>query len=475
MKYLKTILFVSLTLVSLNLAAHIPATEIRAVWLTTNWKLDWPSNSQSVEEQKLELNSILDELEALNFNTVFFQTRAQGKVFYRSKIEQPSPYFNRSEKFDPLLYAIEQCHKRGLECHAWIVVYPGEKVIKNKNKPSYYKAIKGIWHLDPGNPESRKHILSIVNEIVENYDVDGIHLDYIRYPDNSKKFPDEDNYKKYGKSTDLFEWRRSNINKLVSDIYDSVKSKKKWVQVSSSTLGRYKVLQHVNINDSWTAFETVFQDAAYWLKTGKHDILFPMMYYSDNYFYPYLDDWIENSYGRIVVPGMGVFQMSPTEKDWDVNKITEQMEYTRTKNIPGQAFFRTRNILDNLKGIKDSIRQFYIYPAKLPPLTWLHNAKPAPPINLHVYKDSSGQLNIEWESPDETEFLTYNIYISAKDPVDASLAQNILAVNLHANNYVLPIYEGDFGFYYSVTSSDRYHNESDPCVSAFFSHTADEK
>lgn len=475
MNTLKTTLLAFFLSFTLSLLAQTPATEIRAIWLTTNWRLDWPVHGKTVAEQKMELNLMLDELKALNFNTVFFQTRAQGKVFYRSRIEPMSPYFNQNDNFDPLLYAIEQCHKRGLECHAWIVVYPGEKVKKNKYKPSHYKAVNGIWHLDPGNPETRKYIVSIVNEIIENYDVDGIQLDYLRYPNNTQKFPDEDTYLKYGKSMNLFDWRRDNINKLASAVYDSVKSKKKWVQVSSSTLGRYQILPHIDSNDSWTARDIVFQDAAYWLKNGKHDILFPMMYYQDQYFYPFLDDWIKNSYGRIVVPGLGVYQMLPNEKDWDLNEVTQQMNYTRQENVCGQAYFRTRNVLDNLKGVKDFIHQFYARPAKLPPLTWLDNSKPATPINLRVYKNEQGQMDIEWESPDKDKQLTYNLYISSKDSIDTSDSRDILAVGIHENKYTFEINEGDFGFYYSVTASDRYHNESAPCISAFFSHSKDLK
>lgn len=475
MNTIKNILLSAFLFLNFNIVGQVPATEIRAVWLTTNWKLDWPVNAQTVTEQKVELKKILDELKSLNFNTVFFQVRAQGKVFYRSSIEPLSPYFNQSDGFDPLAYAVQECHERGFECHAWLVVYPNESIKKGKVKLPYYKAVNGIWHLDPGMPETRKLILSIVDEIVDGYDIDGIQLDYIRYPNNSRKFPDDDSYKKYGKKSDLYDWRRSNINQLVSDIYDSVKARKNWVQVSSSTLGRYQPLVNVNSNDGWTARETVFQDAAFWLKSSKHDLLFPMMYYRDNFFFPYLDDWIENSYGRIIVPGLGVYQLDPAAKDWSVEDLEKQMAYTREKKVPGQAYFRTRNILDNLKGVRNVVQQYYPYPAKLPPLTWLDNTIPDAPLNLQVYKDPNGLLNIEWDAPDSKEQFTYNIYISLKDSTNTNLPQDILAVGLHSNRYSFPINEGDFGFYYSVTASDRYHNESLPCTSAYFSHSHNEQ
>ena len=118
-------------------SAPLPATEVRAVWLTTNYGLDWPRNRTSQEIQKKELLSILDDLQKNNFNTVMFQVRARGEVLYDSKIEPMSSLIQSGgyghPKFDPLAFTIEECHKRGLECHAWIVTYPmgGDKHVRS--------------------------------------------------------------------------------------------------------------------------------------------------------------------------------------------------------------------------------------------------------------------------------------------------------------------------------------------------------
>lgn len=475
-----------LLLLPLYIFSQAPATEIRAVWLTTNWGLDWPVQRTSVKAQKEQLKNILDKLQEANFNTVLFQARAQGYVFYRSKIEPLSSYFNHEDNFDPLAFAIEECHKRGMECHAWVIAYPMDKATVRytgkgrrrkatvvQNKPSYYKAIGERWYLDPGMPETRNLIVSIVKEIVQNYDVDGIHFDYIRYPSNSRKFPDDDTYRKYGNGMDLYDWRRENINKLISEAYDTVKALKKWVQVSSSPLGRYKVLPEVSPNDGWTAYETVFQDAGHWLKSGKHDLLFPMMYYRDHYFYPFLNDWIANSNGRLIAPGLGVYQMD--ELKWPLQDITNQMQYIRDKKIPGAAYFRTANVLSNLKGVLDSIHTYYPTPAKLPPLTWLNNIAPNSPTDLQVFKDNDNKLNIKWNPPTADGDYTYTVYVSDKEPVDTNDAGNILSTGLRTNSYAFTIKEGDFGYYYTVTASDRYHNESTVTFPAFFSHSANEQ
>lgn len=484
MKLIKLLIFL-LIAVSANISAQqYPATEIRAVWLTTNWGLDWPRQAGSVTSQKNELRSILDRLEENNINIVLFQARMQGTTMYRSSIEPLNPIFNHSEGFDPLAFAIEECHKRGMECHAWIIAYPDEKVKysgKGKrrkivnSKPSYYKEIDGRWYLDPGRPETREHILSITKEIVRNYDVDGVHFDYIRYPSNTRKFPDSDTYQKYGKGQNIYDWRRDNINKLIFDIYDSVKSIKNWVQVSSSPLGRYRVLPHAP-NDGWTGYETVFQDAGNWMRSGKHDLVFPMMYYKERLFYPFVEDWVANSGGRYVVPGLGAYQMMSNEQNWSLQNLTDQMTYLRqNKDVKGQAYFRAGNILDNLKGINDSIQAYYPYPAKLPALTWLNNASPNSPVNLEIYKDRNGMLNIKWDAPGNSESYTYTVYVSSSEDIDTNDARNILATGIHNNNIAFPIRTGEFGMYYTVTASDRYHNESVICFPTFFSHSTNEQ
>ncbi len=484
-----SVLFLFLLLSTLSFAQY-PAKEVRAVWLTTNWGLDWPVRGTSVESQKTQLRKILDQLQVEHINTVLFQAREQGRVFYRSSIEPLSPFFNHDNNFDPLAFAIDECHKRGMECHAWLITYPmgkaqhktvrrGRKktqVVVDQTPPAQnYKLMEGTWYLDPGDPRTTEHLLSMVKEIVSNYDVDGIHFDYIRYPSNTRQFPDDDTYRKYGSGMNKEDWRRNNINQFVFAAYDTVKSIKKWVQVSSSPLGRYRVLRDIAPNDGWTAYETVFQDAGYWLQQGKHDLVFPMMYYRKHLFNPFLDDWSKNANGRSVVPGIGVYQMMGSEQDWPLDDISDQVSYSRQTGVQGQAYFRAGNLLGNLKGVKDMLGSYYLFPAKLPSLSWLDNEAPNSPLNLELYKDKEGNLHLKWDAPDSTEDFTYTVYVSKVDDIDVNNASEILATGLRSNNFSFAYSNGEFGMYYSVTASDRYHNESVPCVSAFFSHASNEQ
>lgn len=457
-----------------------PATEVRAVWLTTNWNLDFPSPRLSVEGQKDQLKTMLDELRKLNINTIFFQARIRGDVFYNSAIEPRSPFAKKG--FDYLEFVIHECHKRNMECHAWLVTFPvgsrkqvaahGKRSVVNK-KRSLCKLYNNEWYLDPGNPDTRDYLLSLVNEIVSNYDIDGIHFDYIRYPDKAKGFPDKDTFGKYGKGQSLDDWRRNNINTLVTRIYDEVKALKPWVQVSSSPIGKYKDL---GVSGStWTAYNSVYQDAALWIKEGKHDALYPMQYFRDGDFYPYLQDWLNHCNSRLIVPGLGIYQMMPSEKDWLLKDITDQIDYIRNNGLRGQAYFRAGNILSNTKGIKDKLKEYYKHPAKLPAMNWLGNVAPDSPVDLEVFRKQNGKLCIKWKPSDNNHSHTYTIYYSDSELVNVNDPEKIIATNIYGNHIELDIRSGDFGFYYSVSASDRFHNESVPCFPAYFVHSEYEK
>ena len=448
--------------------AQSPKEEFRAVWLTTNHALDWPKkpyrNSNDINEQQDELIDILDLLKEANINTVFLQVRIRGDVIYNSTIEPVSPYIqavkNTWSKYDPLAYAIAECHKRGLECHAWIVTYPmGEKVTTKKSNVLSHK---GEYYLDPGDPETNNYLLTLIDEIVDKYDIDGIHFDYIRYPEDAAKFPDDKTYQKYGKGKNKSEWRRENINQFVATLYDRVKSKKSWVQVSSAVVGMHKRLDE-NGKKHWTAFNSVHQDPEDWLKKGKHDFIVPMMYYTDSLFFPFIPDWKAKRHGRYIIPGLGLYQMDEKESNWKSKIIEEQLKFSREHQMDGNAFFRAQHICNNKKGIRDIItKQFYQHPAILPPLNWLDTARPVQPINMKALV-SGIYLFLSWDrtvQPGKREVF-FNVYRSETLPIDKEKAENLIAIRLTNNMMFIPIDNSTTsGYYYAVTSYDRYHNES---------------
>ena len=463
-------------------AEEFPAREIRAVWLTTNWNLDWPSPGKTPENQKKELVKILDQLQQANFNTILLQVRVRGDVFYRSKIEPWSPFFQKNtatgaaSAYDPLQFAIDECHKRGMECHAWFVTFPvgSPKQVRNHKKnsvvsrqPDICKLYNGEWYLDPGNPQTRTYVMSLVDELISNYNVDGIHFDYIRYPENATKFPDKDTHRKYGKGKKLKDWREDNINAMVTGIYDLVKRKKPWVQVSCSPLGRYRSLNPRK--GTWAAYESVHQDAGRWMKEGKMDAIYPMLYYNEVLFNDYVEDWLSMSNGRFVVPGLGVYRLLPKEGNWPLKDIEKQLDCVNKGDAVGAAFYRAGNVLDDTKGVMTSLKtKYYKYPAKIPPMTWLSADIPDSPVNLQVYRNKEGYVTIEWQSSNPSEEQTYTVYEFNADDINTDDAKSIVMTGISGNKIYLNAPPSERAVYYTVTASNRYKNESMPTPSAYF-------
>lgn len=485
MRKLLLLLFTTLSFLLIH-AADPPKREIRAVWLTTIYGIDWPkkpaTGEASRKAQQQDLCYKLDKLKEANFNTVFLQVRLRGDVIYPSSIEPMSSVFSGkfdgNPGYDPLAFAIEECHKRRMECHAWFVTFPlglektvrsrGNKTVVKKN-PRLCKLHNGEWHLDPGVPETTDYILSLVREVVSKYDVDGIHFDYIRYPEGAETFPDKATYAKYGNSQGLNAWRRENINRLMSRTYDEVKRLKPWVQVSSSPLGKYNRLPQVP-NAGWTAFGDVHQDPQQWMKRGKHDMVVPMMYYKDNLFYPFLDNWLENCNGRPVVPGLGAYRMTEAKSNWSARDLLEQIEYIRQTKAAGCTFFRGTEVLNNTKGLYDALKNNYFkYPAQLPPLTWLNKDRPASPREVKIKREGN-ELVISWEKPaNESQDLTYTIYYSRSGSVNTNKVRNMLATGLHDTAVYLTIDpEKEQEFSFCITASSRYHIESKPSRETYY-------
>ena len=222
-------------------AQRPPKHEVRAAWVTAVYGLDWPrtraTTPESSRKQQDELVEILDKLKAANFNTVLFQTRTRGDVLYKSSIEPYNSILtgktDGNPGYDPLAFAVAECHKRGMECHAWMVTIPlGNrkhvaalgKASVTKRKPAICVPYKREYFLNPGHPQTKEYLMSLVREVVERYDVDGVHFDYLRYPEHALRFSDSYTYKKYGNGRDLAQWRRDNITEIVRYLYKGVKA-----------------------------------------------------------------------------------------------------------------------------------------------------------------------------------------------------------------------------------------------------------
>ena len=446
---------------------QVPKHEVRAVWLTTIGGIDWPhSYSQSphsAEKQKQELRTILDRLEKAKINTVLIQTRVRGTMIYPSEYEPwdgcLSGFPGKTPGYDALQFAIEECHKRGMELHAWVVTIPvgkwnalGCKTLRQR-MPGIIKKIGADGYMNPEDSRTGTYLANICREITRRYDIDGIHLDYIRYPETWNIRVSREQGRRY-------------ITNIVQKIHDAVKQEKPWVKMSCSPVGKYDDLTRY-WSHGWNAYTKVCQDAQGWLKSGLMDELFPMMYFRGEQFYPFAIDWQEQSQGKIVAPGLGIYFLDPKEGNWKIGEVTAEMQHLRNLGM-GYCFFRNKFLLDNTQGILDFTDRFNPYPSLVPPMTWASNRKPQQPQHLNIAQQGT-DVSISWSNPSTytdgtriaTPYIYNNVYASRTYPVDTQDAHNLIAARYMGNS--LQIRNEDASkLYFAITSMDGYGTESQP-------------
>lgn len=452
--------------------------EVRAAWLTTLMGLDWPNRPATTETQaeaqRQQLCIMLDKLQAAGINTVLFQSRIRSTTAYASAVEPWDGIFTgtpgQRPLYDPLRFAVDECHKRGMEIHAWVVAFPICKVAVAKQlgkralpqqHPELCQRCGDQWMMNPGVPQTANYLARICQEIAANYEVDGIHLDYIRYPEATIPFNDEATYRRYGNKQSRSQWRTSNIDRCVKMIHDAVKTVRPWIKLSCSPVGKYSDLARYS-SYGWNARDAVSQDAQRWLREGWMDMLFPMMYFDGKHFYPFLADWKEHDAGRPIVPGLGIYFLNAREKNWPLTTIRRQMNVARAEGLGGQAFFRTKFLLANEKGLYDWLKNsFYAQQALVPPMTWQDSIPPTHPVLTQ--RVDGLHLQLQWTPAIDNsgQSVTYNVY-----RIDPLLGDRLLATHLRGTHYecvlALPALRHSS---YMVTAVDVYGNESRPTSS----------
>lgn len=325
-----------------------------------------------------------------------------------------------------------------MELHAWVVTIPvgkwegaGSKNLR-KRFPHLIKKIGPDGYMNPESPITATYLADLCEEITRNYDIDGIHLDYIRYPETWKITVSREQGRQY-------------ITGIVKAIHDKVKAVKPWVKMSCSPIGKFDDLSRY-WSHGWNAYTKVCQDAQGWLRDGLMDALFPMMYFRNDQFFPFAIDWAEQSQGKIIAPGLGIYFLDPKEGNWQLEDVTREMSVLREYGM-GHTFFRGKFLTDNTQGIYDFTTSFNRHPALVPPMTWANNQRPESPSEIVITEN-----RLSWKGT--TPY--YNIYSSRTWPVDVTKAENLIATRRMEQALTLPT----DGRYFAVTGMDRYGNES---------------
>jgi uncharacterized lipoprotein YddW (UPF0748 family) len=385
-----------------------PQREFRAVWVATVANIDWPSKrGLSVANQKKELIRILDQCKNVGLNAVIFQVRPMCDALYESKLEPWSIFLTGTAGkaaeggFDPLSFAIEESHKRGMELHAWFNPYrawhkdtkdkPPSNHIANQ-QPEIVKRYGSYLWLDPGEPATLKHSLAVIQDVVQRYDVDGIHVDDYFYPypekgadGNQIPFPDDESYAKYtagGGKLQRDDWRRQNVNQFVQGMYDQTKKAKPWVKVGISPFGIWRPGNPPQIK-GFDQYAQLYADAKLWVEKGWLDYNTPQLYWpirQEAQSYPVLLAWWaeQNKMKRHLWPGDSIGRVSeklpPTE--W-----SEQIAICRKRgDATGNVHFSMKPLLNNKFGIADELKKAYAKPALVPESPWLvGNTPPSEP------------------------------------------------------------------------------------------------
>lgn len=376
--------------------------ETRAVWIATNFRLDWPPQTSNPDSQISALTEIFDSVRSKNLNTVYFQVRGNGSVMFNSSYEPYSIYLtgdaHRKPPYDPLKLAIKLAHERNLEIHAWLNVMRCFSGSENKILQSgkqllnahpewirkYYKDGKISYWLDPGLPEVRNYLTNLIIELVQNYDIDGIQLDFMRYP--GKNFNDFNTYRKYENGLDLDDWRRGNITAFLSQLYSSVKKIKPYLKVGVTPIGIYK-----NSTDAkgWEGFSEVYQDSETWLKNKIVDYLAPQIYWDLNNnpkFLTLAKIWKSISNNRNIVLGIAAYKNNVK------NEIPEMIGYSKKLNTAGIAFFR----YENIKNYNFTDFNHLAFPAQMSWLTLPETKLPRIFLNYKILPGNTFRLQFSW-------------------------------------------------------------------------------
>jgi len=404
-----------------------PAREFRGAWLVTVANRDWPSQpGLPVAEQKAGLIELLDRAAQLKLNAIIFQVRPSCDAMYASALEPWSEYLTGTmgkapEPFyDPLAFAVEEAHKRGLELHAWFnpfrALHPQARspVAPNhisRTHPEFIRHYGSQFWLDPGDPAVRTYVLGVVMDVVQRYDVDGVQFDDYFYPYPEKdatgrelEFPDGATWQKFGLSggyASRDDWRRANINQFIQRVYQAIKTVKPRVKFGVSPFGIWRPQNPPAIR-GLDAYAKLYADARLWFANGWVDYFSPQLYWSTDspwQSFPVLLDWWskQNVRQRHLWPGLNAANVG---ERWRPDEIARQIAAIRRQpGAGGEIFFHLRDLTDNpaLAGV---VRAACPQPALVPASPWLDAAPPARP-KLVVVEDRRAALRVRWETAGE--------------------------------------------------------------------------
>lgn len=479
-----------------NIFADNPKREFRGAWLHVIGQSQWMNKTPA--QQREYMKRQFDLLEQAGCNAIIFQVRPTADALYKSRYEPWSSWLtgqrgkSPSENWDPLEFAIEEAHKRGLELHAWLNPYrvtSNSKEVLPENhaaflQPERFVKFNGQIFFDPAFQENRDFICLVVEDIVSRYDVDGIHIDdyFYPYPVDGKKFNGDDaSYARFGNGKNRNDWRRENVDKLIEQLHRTIKSTKPWVRFGVSPFGiwRNKSSDPKGSNSSGLQnYDDLYADPLYWAREGWIDYLAPQLYWSlDLKAAPsrHLAEWWNDH-----AEGVDIYIGQDTKRTMDSpdpgNNAPDELDTKiklsrKLENVKGNVWWHGYWVTDNYKGVADKLKADYQSTLALPPAYGDAKKTPEAVKGLKFIKES-GKLILGWDKPrhdksmKETDVVKFVVYEFLPEEDSNDLDNAVAIITVTPNNRVIIADRGEEGALkgntYVVTAVDRMNRESKP-------------
>lgn len=455
---------------------------------------------QNMERDKMQqtLTYQLDELQKDGVNAIIFQVRCECDALYPSQLEPWSRYLTGqqgkapSPYWDPLQWMVDECHRRGMELHAWINPYraktSGTKALASNHvcvqHPDRYfpygEAGKELYILNPALKENRDFICEVARDIITRYDVDGFHIDdyFYPYPVSGHAIPDAQDFQRFGQGfRSVQDWRRDNVNVFIKQLYETIHSVKPWVKFGVSPFGIYRNQKSDPQNGSATNglqnYDDLYADVLMWVNNGWVDYCVPQIYWEiGNKAADYetlIHWWNRYAGGRPLYIGEDI-ERTAKHADKD-NPNINQMEakfrlHEQSPNVQGTVLWYAKAAVDNTGNYGTMLRQkYWTAPALQPSMPWLDDKAPAKPQKIKAFWTKDGYI-LMWFKPKfkqwGDEVTRYAVYRFAKgEKVDINDPSKIVTIT--PSTFIkLPYQNGKTKYTYLVTSLDRVGNESVP-------------
>ena len=465
-----------------------PKREFRAAWIQS---VNGQFRGMPTEKLKQNLIGQLNSLQKAGINAIIFQVRPEADALYASRLEPwsrfltgvqgkaPEPYW------DPMQFMIDECHKRGMEFHAWINPYRTKTTLKSELAPNHVYNIHPEWfvtygdqlYFDPALPESRRHICMVVSDIVSRYDVDAIHMDdyFYPYPIKGKDFPDDASFARFGGGfSNKGDWRRSNVNVLIKKLHETIREIKPWVKFGVSPFGIYRNESSDPLGSKTKGlqnYDDLYADVLLWAREGWIDYNIPQIYWHIGH--PVADYetlvkwWARNTENRPLFIGQSVMNtvQNADPKNPSINQLPRKMALQRAyQTIGGCCQWPASAVVENAGKYRDAlIAEYHKYPALPPVFDFMDNEAPAKVRKMKPVWTEDGYI-LFWTAPKYKEEMNravqYVVYrFNDKEKVNIDDPSHIVAIT-RDNFYKLPYEDGKTKYRYVVTALDRLHNES---------------